>query len=106
MKDERKERCFVRVSRRILAVCCRIRNDDAEWQQESVEFSSAFASSADHPANRSIEMTSWMENTFEGEVTLTDTIPEGWERHYSEEHNTWYYVNRESGKSVWDLKDI
>ena len=105
-KNEEGERCFIRVSRRILAVCCRVRNDDAEWQQESVEFSSAFASSADHPANRSIEMTTWMENTVEGEVTLTDTIPEGWERHYSEEHNMWYYVNRESGESVWDLKDI
>ena len=105
-KNEEGERCFIRVSKRILVVCCRIRNDNAEWQQESVEFSSAFASSTATTASGSIEMSSWKENTFERGVTLTDTIPEGWERHYSEEYNMWYYVNRESGKSVWDLKDI
>eukprot|EP00949_MAST-11_sp_MAST-11-sp1_P005219 g5219.t1 len=32
--------------------------------------------------------------------------PAGWERHYSDAHGRHYYVNRDSGESVWHLSEI
>eukprot|EP00949_MAST-11_sp_MAST-11-sp1_P000861 g861.t1 len=78
IKDGRKESYFVRASERILTLCCRVRKDDAEWQQEGERFSGAFSSSSATSAsttvtmkssrvsiNRAIEMTSWKRNTNE-----------------------------------------
>ena len=55
-----------------------------------------------------VEGVEWRTNEPYVHESWTDEemLPRGWERRFSAEDDMWYYVNRETGESVWTREEI
>ena len=56
----------------------------------------------------SVEGVEWRTNDQyrHGKGEDDEKLPQGWQRRFSAEDNEWYYVNDETGQSVWTREEI